>query len=101
METPADKADKLSVRLRGPFGPAGLVGFYLTETNGPAVRSNGCVRKLAVLFWLAPLSAAAQTTPQGMMLQGLQKLGTAEKVTLETTGTEVRGTGVVDVKVTV
>ncbi|MBS1722226.1 MAG: hypothetical protein JSS66_04380 [Armatimonadetes bacterium] len=52
-----------------------------------------------MLLILCPLLACAQSSPQDMMLQGIQKLSVYDKVTVETLGQERRGASDVDLRV--
>ena len=56
-----------------------------------------CLTALLVLF---PVLAHCQASPQEMMMQGLYKIGQAEKVKITTTGSEFRGGRQIDIKVT-
>lgn len=63
--------------------------------------SNPFVKSVALLSFLIPVACVAQTSPESMMRQALQRLGLAEKVTIETTGAELRGNQLVNVRVVI
>lgn len=72
-----------------------------SETKTALTGSNRYVKALACALALSPVLCFGQTTPQGMMEQGLAQLAGADKVKIVTTGQELRGDAAVDVKVTV
>lgn len=73
--------------------------MYRSETNRLHKWSNVVVKCLALMASLVPVFALAQTSPLEMMGQGLYRLVQADKVSLETTGFEVRGRYSVQIKV--
>lgn len=54
----------------------------------------------ALLACLSPVFSFGQTSPEDMMMMGLYRLNQTDKVTIETTGSERRGSTFVNLKVT-
>jgi len=59
------------------------------------------VKKPAILACLIPVAAFAQMAPEDMMSQALQSLSLAEKVSVVTTGAEVRGSRLVNIRIVI
>lgn len=75
--------------------------LYQKETFRPEKGSNSVVKSVALFSLLIPVACVAQTSPENMMRQAFQRLGLSEKVSIETTGAEIRGKQLVNVRVVI